>query len=182
MGVDNNVYSCRSEIEEDGLQTGSVLHISNRLICDHSRHLQSHSRDNDSAPSRVPDNSLVINSGLENKPWRTWDEVLAASPDLFRRDGQQRSFTVIAVWKPHMHTGSESRCLVTRPRWAEQINISGLHWRSVGGMWGIHTAESHSGVLACSLTSPFCKRAVAHPENATYFFVLFWVFFGFDLM
>lgn len=68
MGVDDNVYSCLSEIEEERPQTESVLHISNRLICDHGRQLQSHSRDNDSAPSRVLNNTLVINSGLENKP------------------------------------------------------------------------------------------------------------------
>lgn len=100
MGVDNNVYSCLSEIEEEGPRTGSVLHISNRLICDRSRQLQSHSQDNYSAPSWVLDNTLLINSGLENKPWRLRDEVLAASPDPFRRDGQQCSFTVIAVWNP----------------------------------------------------------------------------------
>lgn len=151
MGVDHNVYSCLSEIEEERQQRGSVLPISSRLICDHSRQLQSHSQDNYSAPSRVLDNTLVINSGLENKPWRLWDEVLAASPDLFRRDGQQQLLHCHRSVKPHMHTGSESRCLVTRPRWAKQINISGLQRRSVGGMWRIHTAESHSSVLGSRL-------------------------------
>lgn len=68
MGIDNNVYSCLSEIEEEGPQAGSVLHLLNHLICDHVRQLQSHSQDNYGAPSRVLDNTLVINSALENKP------------------------------------------------------------------------------------------------------------------
>lgn len=65
--VDDNVYSCPSEIEKERPQTGSALHISDWLICDYGRQLQSHSQDNYSAPSRVLDNTLVINLGLENK-------------------------------------------------------------------------------------------------------------------
>lgn len=99
VGVDNNGYSFLPEIEER-LQTGSVLPISNGLIFHHGRQLPSYSQDNYSAPSWVLDNTLAINSGLENKTWHLWDEVLAASPALFRRDGQQCSFTVIALWNP----------------------------------------------------------------------------------
>lgn len=67
---------------------------------------------------------------------------------------------------PHAHRQLE-QMLVTRPRWAKQINISGVQRRSVQGAWGIHTAERCSSFLCSRLLPP--TAAIAHGDKAAHF-------------
>lgn len=83
--------------------------------------------------------TLVIESRFKNKPRHLRDEVLPASQNLLGRGGQQCPFTVITL-KHCVHSGSLTRCLVTRPRWADQINISCLQRAELWGNCRIHTA------------------------------------------
>lgn len=46
--------------------------------------------------------------------------------------------------KPPMHSGSYSRCLVCKPRWAWCINSSALQRATLGGNCRIHTATVFS--------------------------------------
>lgn len=72
---------------------------------------------------------------------------------------------------PHAHRQLE-QMLVTRPRWAKRINISGLQRRSVRGVWRIHTAERRSSFLCSRLLPPTTalrSHAIAHGEKAARF-------------
>lgn len=138
------------EIEEEGPQTGSVLHISKRLICDHNRQLQSHSRDNYSAPSRVLDNTLVINSGLENKSWM---------PLLISLEGMDSSTPSLSSQRETPHARWQREQMFSHKA---QMGKADKHQQSAEKeRWGECEESTQqreppaSSALACSLTSPF---------------------------
>lgn len=118
----------------------SVCLMLNRLILHLCDQLPSHTRDNYSVPSWELDNTLVINSDFRKKTWHLWNEVFPCLSRSFWKGWTAVLLHCHLIVKPHQHNGSYSRCLVTRPRWAKQINISSLQRTSVGGNWRIHKA------------------------------------------